>query len=360
LSEQRDYPSGSTSGASSAPSSSRLRALAEYDIALAESDAKRQRQTEEHRLNASKNEDREVPERRREKFKISSDDENKLYVKPKQQEEESSNRSRRNTRLDEDQDKNAIRDQANNADKNRKSSIGYDQDKSGDIKLSSFTVRCQVIPSSNKEENENNPSVRLFCKWASPNSTSAINYYTIERQLGDNEWLPIGEKIDTSENQTQFDISSSDDNNNTDENNANIPSYFRLKAHLQNGQTFTSKPTDGIFINLLQEKKIIIPDVKILSPSSVELTWKDNEKEGNENEEHENEDNKNEGKTNSYDIEKKEEQQPEWEKVIEVPLSQRSARIDSLTDANQCQFRLIPSAIELEEITEQGMLNTVR
>ncbi|CAF4236324.1 unnamed protein product, partial [Rotaria magnacalcarata] len=40
----------------------------------------------------------------------------------------------------------------------------------------------------------------------------------------------------------------------------------------------------------------------------------------------------------------------QWEKVTEVPLSQRSARIDSLTDANQCQFRLISSSSEPEEI----------
>ncbi len=268
----------------------------------------------------------------------------------KQEEDKSSNRLTKTANLNENQDKNSIKDQENDSDKIRKSSIKSNPDKSGDIELISFTVRCQPIPSSNKEQDEDNPSVRLLCQWASPSSSSAINYFTIERQLDDNEWLPIGEKINKLENKTQLDISSSND----DEINANTPSYFRLKAHLQNGQTFTSKPTDGIFINLSQEKKIIIPDVEILSPSAVQLTWN-----GNENEDNENEDNKNEEETNIYDIEKKEEQELEWEKVIEVPLSQRSARIDSLTDANQCQFRLVPSSSEPEEPTTSGTINII-
>ncbi len=334
-----------------------------------------------------KNEEKEVPEKRREKFKTTFADENQnyennSYVKPKQQEDESSNRLTKTTRLNKDQDENATnnqdessnrskkttylnedqnentpKDEENDFDKIRKSSIKDDYDKSGDIELISFTVRCQTIPSSNQTQDENNnPSVRLLCKWASPSSSSGIDYFTIERQLDDNEWLPIGEKIDKLENQTQLDISPFNDNNNNNENeiNANIPSYFRLKAHLQNGQTFTSKPTDGIFINLSPEKNIIIPEVEILSASSVQLTWNDNENKDNENK-----DNENEEKTNLYDIEKKEEEQPEWEKVIEVPLSQRSARIDSLTDAKQCQFRLIPSLSEPEETTKLGIINII-
>ncbi len=412
LSEQREYSSGSTSGGG-APSSSRLRALTEYDTALAESEAKRKRQAEENRLNILKNKEEEgVTERRHEKFKTLFDDENQKFkdnfdIKLKQQEDESSNRLAKKVRLNEDQE--------NNFDKIRKSSIEYDHDKTGDIELIAFTVRCQPISSSNKEQDENNPSVRLLCQWASPSSSSAIKYFTIERQLGDNEWLPIGEKIDKLTNKTQLDISSSD----YTELNANIPSYFRLKAHCQNGQTFTSKPTDGIFINLYQEKNIIIPDVEILSPSSVQLTWNDNKNEdikseenkngynktednenediknGDiENEDNENEDIKNEDikkedvkkkdikkkdikpedfkkediktedfkyeeKPNMYDIEKKEEEQAEWEKVMEVPLSQRSARIDSLTDASQCQFRLIPSVPESEEAKKAGMVNII-
>lgn len=60
-----------------------------------------------------------------------------------------------------------------------------------------------------------------------------------------------------------------------------------------------------------------------------------------------------------YDIEKKEEQKGEWEKVTEVPLSQRSARIDSLTDASQCQFRLIPASSESEDTTKLSMISKV-
>jgi len=94
LSEQRECPPSSTFGGGSGgtSSSSRLRALAEYDIALAESEAKRQRQVEENRkqqvgenrqrrveengLNTLKNEE---TERRRENFKTTFDDENQKY-----------------------------------------------------------------------------------------------------------------------------------------------------------------------------------------------------------------------------------------------------------------------------------------
>jgi hypothetical protein len=156
----------------------------------------------------------------------------------------------------------------------------------------------------------------------------------------------MGEKIDTSRNRTQLDIPS------TNNDDKNVPSYFRLKAHLQHGQTFTSKPTDGIFLDLSEEKNIITPDVEILSPSSVQLSWNDEE-----NEDKESEDKENEEKPSIYDIEKKEQEQPEWEKVTEVPLSQRSARIDSLTDATQCEFRLIPTSSE--EITKTGTKNKI-
>jgi len=263
------------------------------------------------------------------------------YVESKQQEDEPNNRLTKTARSNEDKYKN----EENDADRIRKSSTKYDPDKSGDIELISFTVRSEIVPSSKKQQGEENSSVRLLCQWASPSSSSGINYFTIERQLGDNEWLPIGEKIDKLENQTQLDISSLKDADNGI--NANIPSYFRLKAHLRNGQTVTSKPTDEIFINLSREKKIVVPDVEILSPNSVQLTWEDNENDENKE------------KSKIYDIEKKEEEQPEWEKVIEVPLSQHSARIDSLTDAKQCQFRLIPSVSEPEEITRTGSINKI-
>ena len=67
LSEQRDYRSSSPSNAA-APSAARLRAMAEYDTGLAESEAKRQKQAEENRLNARKTEDTDVTERKRERF----------------------------------------------------------------------------------------------------------------------------------------------------------------------------------------------------------------------------------------------------------------------------------------------------
>jgi hypothetical protein len=78
LSEQRDYPSSSGLGGSGS-SSSRSRVLAEYDTALAESQAKRQRQTEENRSNVSKSEEKDLTERRQEKYKTMSNDDNQKY-----------------------------------------------------------------------------------------------------------------------------------------------------------------------------------------------------------------------------------------------------------------------------------------
>ena len=76
LNEQRDYPLSSTSGDSST-SSARLQALAEFDTALAESEANRRRQAEENRLNSLKDDENELIEKRRENFRITFDDENR-------------------------------------------------------------------------------------------------------------------------------------------------------------------------------------------------------------------------------------------------------------------------------------------
>jgi hypothetical protein len=196
--------------------------------------------------------------------------------------------------------------------------------KSGEIELISFTVRYEDSSSSNKKSDDGNSLGRLVCEWISPSSSSGIKHYTIERQLGDKEWLPIGDKIDNSNNQTELDILSLI----SDDNNANVPSRFRLKAHLENGKTFTSQPTDEIdIVNLIGGKRIIKPNVEILSANSVRLTWDNNENDG----------------TIKYNIVKKEAGQTEWEKVTKVPLSKGSAQVDNLTDAYQCQFRLVPS-----------------
>lgn len=201
----------------------------------------------------------------------------------------------------------------------------------------SFTVHHEDVPSLNNNSNNQGSFGRLLCEWSSPSSSSGIKYYTIEHKLGDKEWLSIGENIDKSQNQTELDILSLVSN----DNNRNIPSRFRLKAHLENGKIFTSKPSDEIDIDSIIGKYIIIPDVEILSANSVQLTWKDN---GND-------------KTHIYDIEKKEAHQIEWEKVTKVPLSQGSARIDNLIDAQQCQFRLVPSS---EKLTKPGKTYLVR
>ena len=172
----------------------------------------------------------------------------------------------------------------------------------------------------------------------------------------------MGEEINKLQDQAQLDLSLSDENEN--DSNARVPTRFRLKAHLKNGQTSVSKPTAGILLYAPKDPQEIVPSVEILSPSSVQLTWDDAPKENKEENKNKNR-NKNESETNGtsrqtktdrYDVEKKEaplqqdqeqEEQPpsEWEKVTEVPLSQRSVRIDSLTDASQCEFRLVPSSV---------------
>ena len=258
--------------------------------------------------------------------------------------------------------------------------------------------------------------VRLLCQWDAPSSSSGIDYYTIERQTGDQEWSPVGEKIRKSQNESQLEISSSING----ENGATVPSYFRLKAHRPNGQTSTSKVTDGIFLNVSKDKAVIVPEVEILSATAVQLTWKDNEEDNNNN--NNKKKNNNEKAATKYDVEKKEQvppqqqqpekqqsqkQQPEkqqqsspkqepakqqeqqrqgnkeqgqeaktdkqksarqeqedppkkaeaqWEKVTEVPISQKSVQIDSLTDASKCEFRLIPSASTADD--ETGLFNT--
>ncbi|CAF0927437.1 unnamed protein product [Rotaria sordida] len=217
--------------------------------------------------------------------------------------------------------------------------IKDDNDKSLDIELISFTVRYEDIPLSNQNTNNQNSLGHLLCEWISPSSSSGIDYYTIERQLGDKEWLRIGKQIDKIQNQIELDISSLI----SDDNDDNIPSCFRLKAHLGNGKIFTSKPTDEIYINSTDKKHIIIPDVEILSANSVQLTWKKDENDI----------------TNIYDIEKKEAQQTEWIKVTKVPRSQGSARIDDLIDGQQCQFRLVPSASQQTTKSDEGELDVL-
>ena len=246
----------------------------------------------------------------------------------------------------------AFEDQEESSDKTRTLSMKSDQDKTTDIELISFTVRCQTLSPSNDTQGDENVSLRLLCKWASPSSSSAIDYYTIERQVDDEDWSPVGEHIDKYANQTQLDISSSTDTNNLI--NENRPVYFRLKAHLQNGQIFISKPTDKIYLNSSREKGIVVPDVEVLSPSSVKLTWNnDNQEDSTKG------NNQQEQQSNVYDVEKKEEDVADWEKVTEVPLSQRSARINSLTDAEHCQFRLVPTGVEAEseKVAKAGTTN---
>ena len=144
---------------------------------------------------------------------------------------------------------------------------------------------------------------------------TGLDYLTVEWQSGDQPWAPIGERIDGSQNQLQLDVASL--------TSADRSARFRLKAHLRNGTTVTSEPTDDISMDWMGS---ITPDVEVLSATSVQLSWK----------------NADELNSKFYDIEKREGSQ--WVKVRQIQLEQGSARIDDLVDAQQCQFRLMPSA----------------
>lgn len=176
-----------------------------------------------------------------------------------------------------------------------KSSRRKDHDIAHDIELIALNVQYEPgspLKRSNTKDNDD-PSIRLRCRWVAPSSSSEIDYYTIERQVGDQEWLPVGDPINQGQSQTELTVSLS----NQDETNAHLPSHFRLRAHLKDGQTFTSKPTDDIILPSVKDLYAIKPAVEVLSPTSVQLKWKDDEKD------HENE--KMEKKNNIYDVEKK-------------------------------------------------------
>ena len=79
FSEQREFlPSSSSTGITypTSSSSSRSRALADYDNAIAASDRKRQQQADERRLNASKDDDRTATDRKYDKYKTTFTDDN--------------------------------------------------------------------------------------------------------------------------------------------------------------------------------------------------------------------------------------------------------------------------------------------
>ena len=187
------------------------------------------------------------------------------------------------------------------------------------VQLSSFTVRYQGP--TNRE-----PLGSLLCEWALPHSSSQIDYFTIERQIDGKDWSSIEEKIDRTADQTALDIASLF----ADNHDQPMPSArFRLKAHLNNGSTVTSAPTDEIIIDTSNEQGVIIPRVEVLSSSSVQLTWDNDQAQKQSN--------------NGYDIEKRAGPHMPWEKVLPVALEQGAAHLDQLTDAEHCQFRLVPA-----------------
>lgn len=186
----------------------------------------------------------------------------------------------------------------------------------------SFSVRYEDSSSTNAKQNDFG---RLVFEWTSPSSLSDISSFVIERQLnGQDDWSQIGESVEKNQTQTQCDVLALF----SDQNYTDSPSRFRLKAQVDNGKVFTSQATDEINLKSLIGNRLIIPQVEILSDKSVQLTWSNNE---NEN-------------LNKYLVEKKEPNATEWTRVTKVPLSQGSAQLDDLNEAEQCQFRLVAAA----------------
>ncbi|CAF0986242.1 unnamed protein product [Adineta ricciae] len=205
--------------------------------------------------------------------------------------------------------------------------------------LLSFVAHYEESSSDDQSQENQDSLGYLVCEWTTPklpssstpiaSAAAAIDHFTIERQFGGQNWLPLGEKIDTAQNKIELGLSSLLD----EQIQENIPSSYRLKAHFKSGKTWTSKPTNEINVDSLASGRFIKPDVEILSPNSVQLTWQPT---GDE-------------KTTKYHIEKKESHQKQWTKVSTVSLLQDVAQIDDLTDAEQCEFRLVPSKLDENE-----------
>lgn len=197
------------------------------------------------------------------------------------------------------------------------------KEKSEKIELIGFSIQYKDSPTSTDEKNSLGS---LVCEWTSPSSSSNVNYFTIERQLDGQEWTPVEKLTDQSQNQIQLDISSLL----LGEKNANLPSRFRLSAHLDNGKVVSSQPTDPINLSSLIGKRLIVPNIEILSNDSARLTWTHDENDNGQN----------------YDIEKREGPGTEWTKVSKVSLEQGSIQLDHLEQSEKCQFRMVPSSAE--------------
>ena len=195
------------------------------------------------------------------------------------------------------------------------------KEKSENIELIGFSIQYKDSPISSDEKTSLGS---LLCEWTSPSSSSNVNYFTIERQLDGQEWLLVEKLTDKSQNQIQLDISSLL----LEEKNANLPSRFRLSAHLEGGKVVASQPTDQINLSSLIGKRLIIPNIEILSNDSARLTWANDESDNGQN----------------YDIEKREGPGTEWTKVSKVSLEQGSAQVDNLQEIGKCQFRMVPSS----------------
>lgn len=193
------------------------------------------------------------------------------------------------------------------------------------VDLNSFVVRYEKAKKVDSEENDGQTKTdRLVCEWTRPKPTSKIDYFTIERQIDGGDWQTVGEKIDSTSDSAELEIGSV-------VADQPIRSRFRLKAELNNGTTVLSEPTEEITIDPIEDDGILIPDVEILASDTVQLSWKNKTPKGNVN------------PANVYDIEKRDGPTGPWQKIRAVSFAQGLALVDSLNDAEQCQFRLVPS-----------------
>jgi hypothetical protein len=187
------------------------------------------------------------------------------------------------------------------------------------IDWNSFTVHRERRPATNERDDDD--AGRLVCQWTLARSSADIDHYTIESQTNRNDWLPIGENIDPSRNRIELNVAALL----TGECEPCAGARFRLTAHLNDGRTVTSEPTEEI--NVVEHGKTIVPVVTMLSSDAVRLTWN----------------NETSTRPGLYDIERRDGPHRPWQTISTVPLTQGSACIDGLDHTDQCEYRLRPS-----------------
>lgn len=273
------------------------------------------------------------------------------------------------------------------------------------VEFGRLSVRCNPVPTSIRLKNDGEKLVRLSCKWSPTSSSSPIDFFTIEQELDNGVWTKVGENIQTNQNQTQLDLSLSanDGLKGRDSSKFRLTAHFKngQKVSSQPTDEISLKLADESSVvvpdvEILSENSVKLSwDSEQIANATVSKDNNANENKlnGNKsNDNHQNEakangNNQNDPKSNDkqrnadkrndnkldssksdnnqsnnnklsegtsnqdksneksqqiYDVEKKENQE-DWQKVQQVPLSKDSIQIDDLKDSSSCEFRLVPA-----------------